>query len=180
MQLDFTTLSQPLQKQVGHGGTGGTPSIHAGFGCPTMTENRWDRVGHLPASVDHDSDLSHLSHHIKTEVGHVKPAWIMAVPHAPPVPPKKHKASQNSELAASLDQFRFDVVQSDIDAGYPADELQRVNNMAWAFMQADGMGFEEAITRAAVIVAASQIAASEAAYVDVLALFMRMQTKGEG
>jgi hypothetical protein len=80
--------------------------------------------------------------------------------------------------AGLLYQFRFDLVQSDIDAGYPADDLHRVNNMAWSFMQTDGMGFEEAITRAAVIVAASQITASEAAYIDVLALFLRLQTKG--
>ncbi len=72
--------------------------------------------------------------------------------------------------AGSLDQFRFDLVQSDINSGYPADDLHRVNNMAWAFMQKGGMGFEEAIKHAAVIVAATQIAAYEAAYIDVMAL----------
>ena len=171
MQLDFTNLSQPLQKQVGHGGTGGTPSIHAGFGCPTMTENRWDTVGHLPASVGHDGDLSHLSHHTKTEVGHVKPAWIKAVPPVPPVPPKKHKVSQNNELAGSLDQFQFDLVQADIDAGYPADDLHRVNNIAWRLMTTRGFLFDEAINAAALWVTDNPPHADEAAFVDVMALF---------
>jgi hypothetical protein len=81
--------------------------------------------------------------------------------------------------AGSLDQFRFDLVQSDIDSGYPADDMHRVNNMAWEFMQADQMAFGEAIKLAADIVINGKWSACERAYVDVLALFTRLQTKGK-
>lgn len=73
-----------------------------------------------------------------------------------------------------LAQFRFDLVQAEIDAGQPVDELHRVNNMAWEFMQADGMAFEDAIRLAADIVADCQVAACEAAYTDVMAIFLKV------
>jgi hypothetical protein len=81
--------------------------------------------------------------------------------------------------ARSLDQFRFDLVQSDIDSGYPADDTHRVNNMAWEFMQADQMAFDEAIKLAAEIIVNGKWSACERAYVDVLTLFMRLQPKEE-
>lgn len=71
-------------------------------------------------------------------------------------------------------QFRLDLVQADTDAGQPAEELHRVNNMAWEFMQVDGMAFEDAIRLAAQIVAHGQVAACEAAYADVMAIFLKV------
>ncbi|MGB7479868.1 MAG: hypothetical protein WA924_06050 [Burkholderiaceae bacterium] len=70
-----------------------------------------------------------------------------------------------------LEQFRFDLVE---DEPNPA-ELHRVNNMAWEFMQADGMSFSEAIKAAAKIVAACDAADCEAAYEDVQQLWERMK-----
>ncbi|MEM4990885.1 hypothetical protein V8G57_26100 [Collimonas sp. H4R21] len=48
-------------------------------------------------------------------------------------------------VRASLKLFRFDMVQSEIDAGHDADELRRINNMAWEFMQIRHMEFGYAI-----------------------------------
>ncbi len=78
-------------------------------------------------------------------------------------------------LWGALKFFCFDNVQADIDAGYSASILFRVNNMAWEYMQADGMGFDEAIRMAANIVAGTQIAVCEAGYVDVMTLFTTMR-----
>jgi hypothetical protein len=82
--------------------------------------------------------------------------------------------ANSRSIAESLAQFRFDLVQADIDAGYPVAELHRVNNMAWEFMQVDGMAFKDAITLAAEIVVSGQVAACEAAYCDVMALFQKV------
>jgi hypothetical protein len=85
---------------------------------------------------------------------------------------------QKAPLADMLALFRFDLVEQEIEDGHPADELHRVNNMAWEFMQADGMAFDEAVKLAGEIVADCQIAACEAAYADVMALFKRMGGSG--
>jgi hypothetical protein len=88
---------------------------------------------------------------------------------------QKHNVREFAEPSLeALDQFRFDLVQQEIDAGHPVDELHRVNNMAWEFMQADGMAFDEAIKLAGEVVADCQIAACEAAYADVMKLFKGM------
>jgi hypothetical protein len=94
--------------------------------------------------------------------------------------PPKQKAEavqsviSDAETLASLAQFRFDLLQADIDAGYAVAELHRVNNMAWEFMQVDGMAFNDAITLAAELVVKGQVAACEAAYCDVMALFQKV------
>lgn len=75
---------------------------------------------------------------------------------------------------SQLEQFRFDLVQQEIEDGHPADELHRVNNMAWEFMQFDGMAFDEAITKAAEIVAMCNAAECEKSYADVMALFKKV------
>jgi hypothetical protein len=89
--------------------------------------------------------------------------------------PQKHNAQEITENSKeALKQFRFDLVRQEIEDGHPADELHRVNNMAWEFMQVDGMAFDEAIKLAGEIVAHAQIAACEAAYIDVMALFKKV------
>jgi len=60
-------------------------------------------------------------------------------------------------------------------ANEPEPELlTRINNMAWEFMQVDGMAFDDAITLAAEIVVHGKVAACEAAYADVRALWQRI------
>jgi hypothetical protein len=93
--------------------------------------------------------------------------------------PQKHNAQ---EIAApnleELKQFRFDLVQQEIEDGHQADELHRVCNMTWEFMQADGMSFTDAMKLASEITISTQVAACEAAYVDVMALFKRLRESG--
>jgi len=74
----------------------------------------------------------------------------------------------------NLCQFQFDLIEKEIAAGYSAEKLSRVNNMAWQFMRVDGMAFNEAITLSASIVAGSQLSEREAAYIDVMALFNKL------
>lgn len=86
-------------------------------------------------------------------------------------------ANPNAEKGGILEKlrlFRFDLVARDIEDGYPAVSLERVNNMAWEFMQADGMAFSAALHLAAQIVAECDVTASEAAYEDVRALWRRL------
>ena len=87
-------------------------------------------------------------------------------------------AKEKSSLADTLALFRFDLVQQEIEDGHPADELHRVCNMAWEFMQADGMNFADAMKLASEITISTQVAACEAAYVDVMALFKRLRESG--
>jgi hypothetical protein len=77
-------------------------------------------------------------------------------------------------ILEKLRQFRFDLVAHDIEEGYSADDLERVNNLAWEFMQVDGMEFSAAIHLAAQIVAECNVAASERAYEDVQALWRKL------
>lgn len=98
----------------------------------------------------------------------------VAVAKLPKVKNTHSPVKEKSSLADMLALFRFDLVQQEIEDGLPADELHRVNNMAWEFMQADGMNFNEAIKKAGQIVANCQITACETAYLDVMALFKRM------
>ena len=91
--------------------------------------------------------------------------------------PKPNPAASNDPVKPTpevLRQFRFDPVEADIAAGHPADYLNRMNNMAWEFMKADGMTFADAIRAATEIVAACEVAACEAAYEDVQALWKRI------
>jgi hypothetical protein len=77
-------------------------------------------------------------------------------------------------IAEQLALFRFDLVQKDIDSGHPSDEIHRTNNMAWEFMQADGMRFSDAMKIAIEIVISLQVADCEAAYIDPMELINRV------
>ena len=91
MRLDFATLSSPLQKAGGQGGTCGTTNAHEGLSRPTMLTDRWDAVGHAPnhgpKNHGNGGNLSHLSHLDQNDVGHKKPSVYRHVPLVPPVPP---------------------------------------------------------------------------------------------
>jgi len=88
---------------------------------------------------------------------------------------KTRKAEIEQYLAEqSLYQFRFDLISAEIESEHHESDLNRVNNMAWEFMQVDGMSFTVAINLAAEIVVKGRVAACEAAYVNVRDLFMRL------
>lgn len=101
-----------------------------------------------------------------------------------PAPFSKNRVQESANdpvkpTAEVLCQFRFDLtdedIAADIAAGYPATDIVRVNNMAWEFMQHDGMTFSEAIREAAKRVTDYSIMECEAAYEDVQALWRRMK-----
>lgn len=51
IRLNFAALSEPLQKMVGHRGTGGTASNHAVSRRPTHPGSAWDMVGQASAFI---------------------------------------------------------------------------------------------------------------------------------
>ena len=63
------------------------------------------------------------------------------------------------------------------DDSHGMAETTRVNNMAWEFMQVDGMPFSEAIRTASDIVSHCHAAVCEAAYDDVRTLWERLKTR---
>lgn len=181
MRLNFTSLSDPLQKTVGSGGTGGTVSNHKVFRRPTQPVNAGDRVGQgsTPA-IGKQVELvetSHLSHLRQNTMGHCKPSIHAAVPLVPPVPPKKQIDEIDCEVleerAAALAQFRFDLIDEEIAAGHPSSELHRANNLCWEIMQSDGLPFAQAMEMAAEIVVACPPASCEASYRDVWMLWQQ-------
>ncbi len=77
-------------------------------------------------------------------------------------------------LLHQLEQFALDTVK---DHPEDAQAITRINNMAWEFMQADGMEFSKAIQLAAEIVVSGHVAACEAAYTDVMALWEKLKNE---
>ncbi len=97
-----------------------------------------------------------------------------------PAPFSKHRRQESANdpvkpTAEVLRQFHFDIVEADIESGFLASDIARINNMAWEFMKADGMTFTEAIREAAKRVADCDIMECEAAYEDVQALWNRIR-----
>lgn len=81
---------------------------------------------------------------------------------------------EHLKLCAALEQFRFDLVEADIASGAPAAELDRVNNLCWEFMDADGMPFDQALAVAVSIVVTCEPAPCEAGYTDVRQLWREL------
>lgn len=108
MRLNFTTLSDPIQKEVGQVATGGTPSIHARSARPTLPIDAGDTVGQAPGPLlkkeGEGWHLSHLSHLEQNEVGRGTPSIHAVVPLVPLVP----LFSESSATAASFDREAFD------------------------------------------------------------------------
>ncbi len=119
--------------------------------------------------------LSRVSRQRKTEPGHGKPSIHAGVPACPGCPGEKTNDLQviegKAELLSRLEQFQFDLVEAEIAAGAPAAELDRTNNLAWEFMQADALPFEQAMAIAASIVVACEPAPGEQEYTDVRSLW---------
>jgi hypothetical protein len=86
---------------------------------------------------------------------------------------RPHKAELIAYLSG-LDQFKFEEVKADIANGHPATDIHRVNNMAWEFMHQDGLSFQEAIKKAAQIVAECDAVECEKSYEDVMKLWERI------
>ncbi|MBS1169617.1 MAG: hypothetical protein H6R01_535 [Burkholderiaceae bacterium] len=85
--------------------------------------------------------------------------------------------TQPEKVRRQLESFALDTMDDN-----PADrkDICRINNMAWEFMQSDGLTFQEAINLAAEIVVKGQVAQCEAAYADVLAFWRKLTTSDSG
>lgn len=86
---------------------------------------------------------------------------------------RKHEQAAKSFIDR-LSLFCFDLPEQEIDAGTNLAELDRINNMAWEFMEVDGLEFSESIKTAQEIVKACQVAACEAAYQSVRELHKKL------
>ncbi|MCM1128424.1 MAG: hypothetical protein NC211_00735 [Alistipes senegalensis] len=75
-----------------------------------------------------------------------------------------------NERLYQLEPFR-------LDAAPDTPATEHINNMAWEFMQADGMSYQEAIRVAAEICGKCDVANCEAAYESVRALWRRITGK---
>jgi hypothetical protein len=83
-------------------------------------------------------------------------------------------AMVKERILKKLKLFRFGPMAHEIKDGYLVDDLERVNNMAWEFMQIDGMVSSAALHLVAQIVTKCDLVASEAAYEDIRALWDRL------
>ncbi len=179
MQIDFSSLLEPIQKARGQVGTTGTASIHAGLPRPQNLIPRGDKRGQMLRLNDGERQtkpaLSPMPPTASTLRGHEKASIHAGFPAAPVAPTLETMTDAEREaLARKLRLFRFDVIEHEIAEGYPADELHRVNNLCWEIMQADGLPFNEAMRIAAEIVAACNVAECERSYTSVQALWRRI------
>lgn len=123
MDLDFSTLSGPFKKAVGHGGAGGTANIHAGSGRPTGHSASGDMVGQQQQPMSTIGPLSHQSHHEENKAGHREPSVYAAVPPVPPGPPQK--------CDAPAVHGAIDLVQEFMEVdGYTLSEAQELAKVA--------------------------------------------------
>ncbi len=111
-----------------------------------------------------------------------KPPSVGFVSTAPgPFSKNSRQASANDPIKTApevLSQFRFDLVEAEIAAGHPAYELNRANDLAWHFMQQDGLPFKVAIHIAADIVVHCDPAPCEVAYESAMDLWKRVTSSG--
>ncbi|CAN5738836.1 hypothetical protein BH11PSE12_BH11PSE12_04010 [soil metagenome] len=87
-----------------------------------------------------------------------------------PLTPQKHTI-QEIDMKSLNDLFRFDLVQTEIEAGHSESELRRVNNMAYVFMRDDQLTLGEAMKAAAEIVVSCPVAPCELTYPDVMEMW---------
>lgn len=163
--------AKPMNTRVqGYWGTGTPANVPSVPGVPTADPTRaWDTRD----TVGHNDKKRCPSEQIGCKPSNHAGSGVSGTPGTRGTPQKQHEPGIEGKTLASLAQFRFDLMQGEIEAGEPGSELHRVNNMAWEFMQADGMVFEDAIRLAAEIVVSGQVAACEAAYADVMAAFLK-------
>lgn len=176
MQIDFSSLLEPIQKTRVQVGTTGTAFIHAGLPRPQTLIPRGDKRGRILRLNDGERQtkpaLPPMPPTASTLRGHEKASNHAVFPAAPTL--ETMTDAERDALATKLRLFRFDLITQEIAEGYPADELHRVNNLCWEIMQADGLPFNEAMWIAAEIVAACNMAECERSYTSVQALWRRI------
>ena len=159
-------------------------SLYRGAGTPANVPN----VPRVPVVPKADKDAGRdtrdtVGHQLKKPCPTDEKSWrasiheglrVAGTPGTRGTPQKQYEPGIDDSQRQSLVQFEFDLMQAEIDAGYPVEELNRVNNMAWEFMQVDRMTFDKAIKLAAEIVVHGQVTACEAAYEDVQALWRKV------
>lgn len=126
MRLDFATLSRPMQKTGGHGGTLGTASNHGALSRPHLPENGGDTRGHVPAAVIEEQPeglgLSPMSPERPQPWGHGKPCIHAVVPAVPNVPAKNHRNEIDREAFEERAAIR------EFGGGLPREEAEAI---AW-------------------------------------------------
>lgn len=124
MRLNFATLSEPMQKSGGQGGTPGTASNHAALTRPHLPENAGDTRGQAPAPMiegkDVRPDLSPMSPNRPQPWGHGKPCIHAAVPVVPNVPANKHMNEIDREA------FEERAAIMEFDGGLSRAEAERL------------------------------------------------------
>ena len=124
MRLNFATLSEPMQKSGGQGGTPGTASNHAALTRPHLPENAGDTRGQATAPViegtDERPDLSPMSPNRPQPWGHGNPCIHGAVPVVPNVPAKKHMNEIDREA------FEERAAIMEFDGGLSRAEAERL------------------------------------------------------
>ena len=124
MRLNFATLSEPMQKSGGQGGTPGTASNHAALTRPHFPENAGDTRGQSPAPVterkDERPDLSPMSPNHPRPWGQGKPCIHAAVPVVPNVPTEKHM----NEIGREAFEERAAIME--FDGGLSRAEAERL------------------------------------------------------
>lgn len=159
-------------------------SLYRGTGTPANVPS----VPRVPSAPKADKDTCRdtrdtVGHQPKKQCPTDEKGWrdsihaglrVAGTPGTRGTPQKQYEPGIDDIQRQSLAQFEFDLIQAEIGAGYPAEDLNRLNNMAWEFMQVDRMTFNEAIKLAAEIVVHGQVTACEAAYEDVQALWRKV------
>ncbi len=180
MQIDFSSLLEPIQKTRGQVGTAGTASIHAGLARPQTLIPRGDKRGQMRCLDDGERQpipaLYPTSPNAATVRGQEKASVHAPFPVAPVVPASKGmNDAERYALAAKIRQFRFDLIEQEIADEYPAAELHRLNNLCWDFMEVDGLPFDQAMRLAAEIVVACEVAKCGRSHSDVQVLWKRIK-----
>ena len=124
MRLNFATLSEPMQKSGGQGGTSGTASNHAALSRPHLPGNTGDTRGQTSAPLiegkDERPDLSPMSPNRPRPWGHAKPCIHAAVPVVPNVPANKHMNEIDREV------FEERAAIMEFDGGLSRAEAERL------------------------------------------------------
>ena len=94
----------------------------------------------------------------------------IVTPVTPETPEIRYVPEVEAKVLRQLAQFRIDDCLDDPELHL----IDRINNMAYCFMETDGMAFESAIALAAEITVHCSVAHCEASYVNVRELWLRL------
>ncbi len=85
-------------------------------------------------------------------------------------------SDERGKLLSKLTPFFIEKAE---DGMFTTLHSERINNMAWEFMESDGMAFQEAIRLAAEITSMCPIALCEASYAGVSTLWNRLNNSAK-